>query len=146
MERKRGASAWLLFAVLGALGSLLISACGSSEVGVANTAVPALSGQAGNFDNIEIDQGNHRLYVADRTDQGVDVFDISAATAKYIKTIALPSPPNGLAISSDYRLYVGMASGSVAMIDINKSSPSLHTVVAEVKTGGTGGDLLDSNV
>ena len=145
MERKRGAGAWLLFAVLGAMGALLISACGSSEVGVANTPVPTLSGQAGNFDNIEIDQGNHRLYVADRTDQAVDVFDISAATAKFIKTIALPSPPNGLAISSDYRLYVGMASGSVAMIDINKSSPSLHTVVAEVKTGGTGVDLLDYN-
>jgi hypothetical protein len=145
MERKRGAGAWLLFAVLVGLGSLLISACGSSAVEVANTRVPTLNGQAGNFDNIEIDQGNHRLYVADRTDQGVDVFDISAATAKFIKTIALSSPPNGLAISSDYRLYAGLASGSVAMIDINKSSSSLHTVVAEVKTGGTRVDLLDYN-
>jgi hypothetical protein len=145
MERKRGTGAWLLFAAVGALGALLIAACGTSEVGVANAPVPTLSGKAGNFDNIEIDQGNHLLYVADRTDQGVDVFDISAASAKFIKTIGLSSPPNGLAISSDYRLYAGMASGSVAVIDINKTSPSLHTVVADVPTGGKGVDLLDYN-
>lgn len=145
MQRERGAGPWLLCAALGALGALLISACGTSDVQVANTPVPTLSGQAGNFDNIEIDQGNHRLYVADRTDQGVDVFDISTLTAKFLKTIALSSPPNGLAISADYRLYAGMASGSVAVIDINKTSSSLHTVVAEVKTGGTAVDLLDYN-
>jgi hypothetical protein len=145
MERKRGAREWLLCAAVGALGSLLMSACGSSEIQVASSPVPTLSGQAGNFDNIEIDQGNHRLYIADRTDQGVDVFDISAPAAKFIKTIALSSPPNGLAVSADYRLYAGMASGSVAVIDINKASSTLLTVVAEVKTGGAGVDLLDYN-
>jgi hypothetical protein len=145
MKWTRGRVTWPLYAVLGVFAWLLVSACGSSAIEVANTPVPTLNGQAGNFDNIEIDQGNHRLYVADRTGQSVDVFDISAVTAKFIKTITLPSPPNGLAISSNYRLYVGMASGSVAMIDINKSSSTLHTVVAEVKTAGKGVDLLDYN-
>jgi hypothetical protein len=144
MKWTRGRSAWPLFAALGVLGLFLISACGSSEIEVATTPVPAIKGQAGNFDNVEIDQRNHRLYVADRTDQGVDVFDISGPRAKFIKTIALSSPPNGLAISSDYRLYAGTEAGSVVVIDINKGSSSLHTVVAEVKTGA-GVDLLDYN-
>jgi hypothetical protein len=130
---------------LGLFGSLLVSACGGSEIEVANTPVPTISGQAGNFDNIEIDQGNHRLYVADRTDQGVDVFDISGPRAKFLKTITLSSPPNGLAIAADYRLYAGTSGGSVAVIDIYKGSPSLHTVVAELKTGGKSVDLLDFN-
>ena len=112
MNWTRGRMAWPLYAALGVLGSLLISACASSAVEVANTPVPTLNGQAGNFDNIEIDQGNHRLYVADRTDQGIDVFDISGPQAKFMKTIALSSPPNGLAISSDYRLYAGTEAGS----------------------------------
>lgn len=137
-------TAWLLYATLGLLGSLLISACGSAENEVASTPVPTLGGKVGNFDNVEIDQGNHRLYAADRTDQGIDVFDISGPRAKFMKTIALSSPPNGLAISSDYRLYAGTEAGSVAVIDINRSSSSLHTVVAELKTGATV-DLLDYN-
>jgi DNA-binding beta-propeller fold protein YncE len=135
---------WLLYAALGVLGSLLVSACGSSETEVANTPVPTISGQAGNFDAIEIDQGNHRLYVADRTDQGVDVFDISRPGAKFIKPISLSSPPNGLAISPDFRLYAGTEAGSVAVIDISKGSSSLNTVVAELKTGAAV-DLLDYN-
>ena len=142
MNRKRGATVWLLGA---ALGSLLALACGSPEIEIANTPVPPLSGLAGNFDNIEIDQGNHRLYVADRTDQGVDVFDIAGPRAKFIKTIALSSPPNGLAISSDYRLYAGTEAGTVAVIDITRGSHTLHTVVVELTTGGKGVDLLDYN-
>jgi hypothetical protein len=144
MNWTRGRMAWPLYAALGVLGLLLMAACASSAVEVASTSVPTLNGQAGNFDNIEIDQGNHRLYVADRTDQGIDVFDISGPRAKFMKTIALSSPPNGLAISSDYRLYAGTEAGSVAVIDISKSSSSLHTVVAELKTGAAV-DLLDYN-
>ncbi|GAC1673022.1 MAG: hypothetical protein PVS3B2_15050 [Candidatus Dormibacteraceae bacterium] len=144
MKRTHGRLAWPLFAAIGVLCALLISACGASEPEAANTPVPTLNGQAGNFDNIEIDQGNHRLYVADRTDQGIDVFDISQPKAKFIKTIALSSRPNGLAISSDYRLYAGTEGGTVAVIDINRNSTNVHAVVAEVKTG-SGVDLLDYN-
>jgi DNA-binding beta-propeller fold protein YncE len=144
MKRTRGRRTWSLYAALGVLGPLLISACGTSGAEIVNTPVPALTGQAGNFDNVVIDQGNHRLYAADRTDQGVDVFDISWPRAKFIKTIALSSPPNGLAISSDYRLYAGMENGSVAVVDVTKGSSSLLTVLAEVKTGAPV-DLLDYN-
>jgi hypothetical protein len=145
MRSPRCRIAWPLCVAVGILGSLLISACGNTGTELANTPVPTLKGEAGNFDNIEIDQGNHRLYVADRTDKGIDVFDVSTPRAKFVKTIALSSPPNGLAIAPDDRLYAGSEAGSVAVIDISKGSSTLHTVVAELKTGGKGVDLLDYN-
>jgi DNA-binding beta-propeller fold protein YncE len=134
---------WSLLLLIAA-SSLLISACGGPDVQITSTPVSTIAGKAGSFDNIEINQATHRLYVADRTDQAVDVFDISAPRAKYLGPIALPSSPNGLAVAPDLaRLFVGTASGSVAVIDIKADSPTLETVIAEVPTGGKSADLLD---
>jgi hypothetical protein len=130
-----------------AAGALLISACAeatTSPVEVTNTIVPPVAGSAGNFDVIEIDQANHRLYAADRADQGVDVFDTTKAQARYLLTIPLPAAPNGLAIGRDLaRLYVGLANGSVLFVDINPKSTTFNKVLSEVPTGGKDADLLD---
>src|ERR1700682_6578013 len=88
---------FLRLLVLGAACSFLISACGAPELQVTNTPVPGLAGKAASFDNIEIDQANHRLYVADRTTQGIDVFDLSASGASYMQTVPLASSPNSMA-------------------------------------------------
>ena len=129
------------------LGLLLISsACAGAgtPVAVTNTTVPTLAGKAGNIDVIEIDQANHRLYAADRVNQGVDVFDITTAQAKFLQTIPLPAPPNGLAIAPDLgRLYAGTSTGSVVFVDINPTSATFNGVVKEVPTGGKDADLLD---
>lgn len=127
------------------LGLLLISACsGTQPVQVTNTTVPTLAGKAGNTDVLETDQANHRLYAADRADQGIDVYDTTAAPAKYLLTIPLPAPPNGLAIAPDLaRLYVGTSTGSVVFVDLNPASATLNTVIKEVPTGGKDADLLD---
>jgi len=107
---------------------------------VTSTPVPSIAGKVASFDNVQINQGTHRLYVADRTDQGVDVFDISAARAKYVGTVPLSSPPNGMALAPALaRLFVGTANGTVVVVDTKNSS---ETVIAEVKTG-TSADLLD---
>jgi DNA-binding beta-propeller fold protein YncE len=130
--------------VLGVACSFLASACGAPELQITSTPVPALAGTTASFDNIEIDQASHRLYVADRTDKGIDVFDISTAAAKYMQTVPLPSSPNGMAIAPDLALlFVGTAAGSVAVIDIKTNSPTLYMVTTEVPTGGTAVDLLD---
>jgi hypothetical protein len=130
-----------------AAGALLISACAeakTSQVQVTNTIVPPVAATAGNFDVIEIDQAGHRLYAADRADQGIDVFDTTKAPARYLLTIPLPAAPNGLAIAPNLgRLYVGAANGSVLFVDINSSSATLNKVVSEVPTGGKDADLLD---
>jgi DNA-binding beta-propeller fold protein YncE len=93
------------------------------------------------MDAIAIDQATHRLYTADRSNQGVDVFDISAGWATYLQTIALPASPNGLALAPDLgRLFVGMGNGSVAVVDI---APTADRVISEIKTGAKSVDLLD---
>jgi DNA-binding beta-propeller fold protein YncE len=125
---------------------LLASACSginTSSVRIINTPLNPASAKAGNFDDIQIDQANHRLYAADR-DHGIDVFDVTTPHAKLVESINVPAPPNGLAIAPDLgRLYAGTADGTVQVIDINPTSPTNGTVVAAIQTGGKEVDLLD---
>lgn len=120
---------------------LLISACSTgtrSAATITNTPVPGLKSSA-NFDVIDIDQKAHRLYVTDRTDSGVDVFDVSTPKASYVKTISVPATPNGVAVASDLgRVYVGLSDGSVAFIDTTTDK-----VLQQAKTGGKSVDLVE---
>ena len=124
------------------IGSAVISACSVGDVQVTNTPLYSLSGKAASFDVIQIDQKDHRLYVSDRTDKGIDVFDISSAQPQFVETIAMPSSPNGLAIAPDLgRLFAGTSSG-VVIVDIDASSTTRDTVIKQVPTG-SGADLLE---
>jgi len=130
--------------VLVAAGAALMSACGDSAVAITSTPIPAAIGKTPSIDVVDIDQAAHLLYAADRTDQGVDVFDISSPTAKYLRTIAMPASPNGLAIAPDLaRLFVGTSNGSVVIVNINTSSTAYGAVISEVRTGGHSVDLLE---
>src|SRR5258708_39313893 len=101
---------------------------------------------AGTCDDLGIGQASHRLYAADR-DRGIDVFDISTPYTKFVQSINLPAPPNGLAIASDTgRLYAGTADGSVQVIDINPTSPTIGKPNAHIQTGAKEVDLLDYSV
>ena len=116
MGRRRGATHRTVAAgfLAGLAGALLLAGCGSTGVQTTHSAVPGLSAKPASFDDLEIDQAAHRLYAADRTDTGVDVFDISGPAAKFVKTITLPEAPNGLALAPDLsRLFAGTASGAV---------------------------------
>jgi DNA-binding beta-propeller fold protein YncE len=130
--------------ILVAAGAALISACGDSAVAITSTPIPATAGKTASIDVVDIDQAAHLLYVADRTDQGVDVFDISSPRAKYLQTIAMPASPNGLAIAPDLgRLFVGISNGSVVIVNVNTGSTGYGSVISQVKTGGHSVDLLD---
>ncbi len=100
--------------------------------------MPSLAGKAAAFDDIEIDQSAHRLYVADRTDKGIDVFDVSGPTARFLSTVALPDTPNGLAVAPG-RVYAGTSSGSLEIVDTVAGK-----VISEVKTGAKEVDLIDA--
>ena len=77
------------------------------------------------------------LYVTDRTDNGIDVFDISTATAKYVKTIDTGSGPNGVVVAKNVnKVFAGLNDSNVAIIDIAPGSATLNTVVAKLSTGG----------
>ena len=129
------------------LGLFFISACAQVDapaIKMTNTPVPGITTQTPSMDAIEIDQAGHRLYVADRSNQGVDVIVISAGSATYLQTIAMPAGPNGLALAPDLsRLFVGVETGSVVFVDINANSPTFNQVINEVKTGAKSADLLD---
>src|SRR5258707_10285164 len=135
--------AWVALVALAAC-AFAISACGDSTVAITRTPIPTAIGAGASVDVIDIDQAAHVLYAADRTDQGVDVFDVSSPRARYLQTIAMPANPNGLAIAPDLgRLFVGTSNGSVVIVNISTSSTAYGSVVSEVKTGGHSVDLLD---
>jgi DNA-binding beta-propeller fold protein YncE len=128
--------------LLVAAGFVFLTACTVADVQVTNTPLYSLNGKTASFDVIQIDQKDHRLYASDRTDKGIDVFDISSTRPRFLETIAMPSSPNGLAIAPDLgRLFVGMASG-VAIVDIDATSQTRNTVLKQVATGGPA-DLLE---
>jgi hypothetical protein len=115
------------------------AACGDSALQTTGAHVPALAGKPASFDDLEIDQSRHTIYAADRTDSGIDVFDVSGASPKFVRTVKLPAPPNGLALAPQLgRLYAGTGSGAIEVVDTLKAS-----VVSEVRTGAAEVDLLD---
>jgi DNA-binding beta-propeller fold protein YncE len=138
--------ALLLFALVAALipAAILTSACGSCSVSIRQTSIVPIAGQTGNYDGVEIDNHAHRLYVADRTDSGVDVFDTSRASPAYIGTIFLGALPNGLALAPDFnKLYVGLSNGTVADVNTDPQSPTYYKVVGRIAIQATSADLLD---
>ena len=144
-----------------ATASLGLAACGSnSGASVASTtAAPSSTtstsvnnGSNPNFVNftqvpipptlsvdfLAIDQATHRLYDTNRTDSGVDVFDISTPHAKFLGTIAVDAPPNGIVFVPELNeLAVGLENSSLAIIDVS-STKSTGKVVTSVPTGGKG--------
>lgn len=122
-------------------GLLFVSACtvgSSSPTTIVESGIPTLK-TAASFDVVGIDQAAHRLYAADRTDSGVDVFDVSTPPATYLRSITLPASPNGIAVAPDLgRVFAGMSNGSLAIIDTTTG-----TVIKQVPTGGKSVDLID---
>lgn len=104
-----------------------------------------VAGKTASIDILEVDQATHLLYVADRTDSGVDVLDVSSPTAKYLTTIATGSGPNGLVVAKDVnKLFAGLNDSNVAIIDITPGAATKNTVIAKLNTGGKGrADELD---
>ena len=125
---------------LGAVFMFFLSACtigGGAPITYNPVSIPTLPGNA-SFDALDVNQQTHRLFVADRTDSGVDVIDLTSTPATYTHTIALGASPNGLVYAPDLkRLFVGLADGSLAIIDDSEK------VVTQVPAGGKTVDLID---
>ena len=114
-------------------------------VPITTTEVP-LSAFALKFtDNTDIDQEAHRLYVGDNWAAGIDVYDISTPTAKYMKTIRMDGMTYrmwsiwGVCVAKEVKkVFAGLGESSVAVIDIDPASPKRDRVIATVDTGGRG--------
>ena len=130
----------LLLAAVVAL-SLLVGRVAGADMSFAlplpNVAIPPIQGKTGSFDIMEIDQAAHLLYVADRTDQGVDVFDISTPAARYVETISFGTGTNGVSLAKNVnKVFVTTNDSRVAVVDADPSSPTYRKIVASLSTGG----------
>lgn len=93
---------------------------------------------SGTFDGVEADQAGHRLFFADQTLSGIDVVDVSGGSPKFVRTVALPAAPHGLAFdAASRRLYAGLTGGDVAVVDADGA------VVDRIPTGEPLADLLE---
>lgn len=101
---------------------------------ISRIPIPPITGKTASIDIIEIDQASHLMYVTDRGDNGLDVFDVSSACAKYVKTIDLGSGPNGVVVAKNVnKVFAALNDSTVAIIDI---TPGADKVVAKLNTGG----------
>ncbi len=111
----------------------------TTNVPLVKTEITPAKGKNISIDLLVVDQENHRLYVADRTTNGVDVFDVSAATPKYLTTIDLGTGANGVVLASNVKkLYAGLNDSTIAVIDIDPASSKPYQVLARPNTGGKG--------
>lgn len=96
-------------------------------------------------DTLEIDQAAHRLYAGDNWSGGVDVFDISGPQAEYLKTIRTRGGFYGIAVAPELKkVFVGIAGGTVGIIDVDPASTAADTFIERVDVGGRGhADLID---
>lgn len=128
--KRGGVLAWAILA-------LLCGACGGCPSTVRQAAIPALA--PGTFDGVEVDQGAHRLYLADSANQSIDVVDISSASPRLVGVVDLAGAPNGLAAAPDlHRVYAGLIGGYLAVIDTDRMQ-----VVKRVQVDPLAADLLD---
>jgi outer membrane protein assembly factor BamB len=130
------------FVAAGAVLSL--SGCGNCEVTVRQVSLAPIA--AGGFDDIETDQSTHRLFMADQTPPGIDTVDLSSTKPRFIGTVAMSAAPNGLALAPDRKLlYAGLDGGTVAVVDVDQSSPTSMQVVDTFPVDMPTADLMDYN-
>jgi YVTN family beta-propeller protein len=105
-------------------------------IAVSRIPIPPIAGKTASIDIIEIDQASHLMYVTDRGDNGIDVFDVANACAKFIKTIDVGSGPNGVVVAKNVnKVFAGLNDSTIAVIDI---TPGVDKVIAKLTTGGKG--------
>ncbi len=80
------------------------------------------------FDVMLVDPATHTLYIADRTNKGVDVIQ----NEKFVKTIGPMVGPNGLILLHDkQQLWAGDNDGTIKVVDLKT-----NTIAATLQTGG----------
>ena len=126
-------------ALVGFAGVVMLGACAGCESTVRQAVLPSLA--ATPIDDVVSDNAAHRLYLADDAGRGVDVVDISTPTPQYMRMIGVGHTPLGLAVAPDlHRLYAGLSTGAVAVIDTDSASPTYMQVIASIAAGTTTAD------
>jgi len=95
--------------------------------------IPSITAKTAAIDIMIVDQQAHLLYVADRTDSGVDVMDVSTPQARYLRTYDVGgSAPNGITLARDQnKLFSGNNDSTISIIDLKTGK-----ILANINTGG----------
>ncbi len=139
---RRHGSGVVLWALVGVVALFMLLPPASAQMAnvllpLPDVAIPPVQGKTLSSDIMEIDQAAHLLYFADRTDVGIDVFDVRTPAAKYLLTIPTGEGPNGVTVAKNVnKLFVGGANSNVIIIDIDPMSMHKNTVIAKLNTGG----------
>lgn len=97
--------------------------------------------QAKFCDTLAIDNKSQTLFLGDNWSGGVDMFDISSAEPRFVKTVKLRGRIYGIvAVEGAQKIFVGLSGSVLAAIDLSGGDAA----VTLVQTGGVGHvDLLD---
>ena len=119
-------------------------ACGTANQ-VTRTDIPPLGGAPGTYDQSLVVPSSHRLYIADATTLGVDVFDVSQQQPRYLTTVKTGKGPKGLAAAPDlHKVFAGLDGGAVAVIEADPASPRVDTLLTKIQTTAkTNVDLIE---
>jgi YVTN family beta-propeller protein len=102
------------------------------------TPILSVTGRALSSGIMDIDQQAHRLYLADKTAEGVDVFDISMKQPVFLGVLPTFSPPSGVAVAKKVnKLYASLANHTIVVFDIDPVSANFNSIIATVTAGGT---------
>jgi len=106
-----------------------------TTVPIARIPIPPIAGKTASIDIMEIDQAAHLLYVTDRTDNGLDIFDVSTPCAKFVKTLDLGSGTNGVVVAKNVnKVFVTTNDSMVGVFDV--STAGSEKLLTKVNTGG----------
>jgi YVTN family beta-propeller protein len=106
---------------------------------IVRVVIPPVDRKTAAFDAMAVDQERHRLFLADKLDQGVDVFDISVVPGRYLLTVKVGALPAGLEYAPQiHRLYAGLDDSTVAVIDADVASAQPYTLLDKISTKGVG--------
>src|SRR5207302_10866300 len=74
---------------------------------------------------------------ATSTAGGIDVYDVSRSTPEFLRFIDLGTGGNGVATAPDLKkIFVGLTDSTLAIVDVDQSSPTANTVLAKIVSGG----------
>jgi hypothetical protein len=97
-------------------------------------------------DLIDVDQARHRLYVGHGATSSIEMYDVSTATPKWLKSFNSNPGSNGAAgilIATDIQKIFGGTSSGMVIIDADPNSPTYGATLNNIVLGPGGTDELD---
>jgi hypothetical protein len=111
--------------------------------------IPIPGNPVASFDISWVDQARGRAYLADRSNFGVDIFDlvnsvfvgrVTGMVGPAGPTVTNGAGPNGVLVTEDNKLWVGDGNSVTQVADLNLDPPR---IIQSIRTGGAGDGRCD---